>query len=375
LGRDNELQKLGFSYGMSEAIKIALTTKNFPNPNVGAALISMHGELIATGFHNGKNSDHAEIDLLKNIKKNNIDTENTTLYITLEPCMHTDTSPSCAVEIVESKLFKNIIIGDIDPDIRTDGKGYKYLSDNILNVELQTGAMEYLDSAYMNYKKNLDTKDEHPTFKSHNQIEVIIKAGVSNNDYIYSSAQDGRYITSNESRKLSHYLRGTVDAIMVGKNTLIIDEPELNIRHGIKAVDPTVFVLWGTNESLYEEYLYKHRSFNFLVSFEHNNSRSHTVAPLDDASTISNYLTKVGIRSLLVEGGNSTWDTFFPIAQQVYIFESPHSIKSGKKISKYLSLDTNAHDTHRNLSKYHNLTKKIKLSEDTLFIYNNMCDN
>ena len=83
--RDNGLQPLGFSYGMSEAIKLAINTKNFPNPNVGAALVSMQGELIATGFHQGKNTDHAEIDLLKNIKKNDIDTDQSILYVTLEP--------------------------------------------------------------------------------------------------------------------------------------------------------------------------------------------------------------------------------------------------------------------------------------------------
>jgi len=359
LGRDNGLQPLGFSYGMSEAIKLALATKNFPNPNVGAALLSIQGELIATGFHKGKNTDHAEVDLLKNIKKNNIDTHKSILYVTLEPCMHKDSSPSCAAELVKSNLFKHIIIGDIDPDHRTNGKGYEYLLDNGLNVELEAGATKFLDPAYLNSQIKF-----HRDGLNTSTVEVIIKAGVSKNGYIYSSSQNDRYITSNQSRKLSHYLRGTVDAMIVGKNTLMIDEPELNIRHGINAVDPEIYILWGNDESFYEEYLYKYRSFNFLISFEHNDHRSHSLGDqleTNNPAGILSYLEAKGVNSLLVEGGNYTWDTFLPSAKQIYIFKSPHSIKSGKMILGELN----------DILLPHKLRKKIKLSEDTLSIYNN----
>ena len=359
MGRDNGLQPLGFSYGMSEAIKLGLSTKNFPNPNVGAALVSIQGEIIATGFHKGKNTDHAEIDLLNNIKKNNIDTDQSILYVTLEPCMHKDTSPSCASELIKSNLFKDIIIGDIDPDFRTNGKGYEFLLDNGINVLLEAGATKFLDPAYVNSQMMF-----HRDALNISTVEVIIKAGVSKNNYIYSSSKNDRYITSNQSRKLSHYLRGTVDAIIVGKNTLMIDEPELNIRHGINAVDPDVYILWGNDESLYEEYLFKYPSFKFLIGFEHDDHRSHSLGEelkTNNLAAILSYLEARGVKSLLVEGGNSTWNTFLPAAKQIYIFKSPHSVKSGKMILEHLD-DINVH---------RKLTKKIKLSEDTLSIYNN----
>jgi len=102
---DNPLSYLNYSKSMQEAIIAALNTKAFPNPKVAAVLTDNKGNIKSTGVHHGPGTNHAEIDLLT---KTTIDTDDV-LYVTLEPCFHADSSPSCAVELLNTSL-KNIVI-------------------------------------------------------------------------------------------------------------------------------------------------------------------------------------------------------------------------------------------------------------------------
>ena len=356
--QSNDFTGFGFSQGMSEAIQSGFGIKNFPNPSVGAVLLSPNGKTIITAAHMGRNTDHAEISIIKKIKEQHIDTEDSTLYITLEPCMHTDTSPSCAEAIVSSNLFNNIVIGDIDPDYRTNGKGMEYLSNHGITVNIESGATKFLDPSYIRSKilHNNDSNSDNLT-----DIQVISKVAVSNDNYIYSETNKNKYITSDESRKLVHYIRGTVDAVLIGKNTLIIDRPKLNIRFNIDAKQPRIFILWGSNQVEYESYLQKYPYFNFIISFNHKDERSHTVNNITNKN-VTSYLHSIGVYSLLVEGGNSTWNTFFDLAETIYVFKSKESLYSGIKLTNKFS--------PKEIYKNHNLSREIILSEDTLSIYN-----
>ena len=94
---------------MQEAIVAALNTQTFPNPKVGAVLVDKFGNIKSTGVHHGPGTNHAEIEIINN----SVITEEDTLYVTLEPCFHTDSSPSCCAELLKTPI-KNIVIGDID---------------------------------------------------------------------------------------------------------------------------------------------------------------------------------------------------------------------------------------------------------------------
>ena len=102
---------------MQDAIVAALNSEPYPNPKVGAVLVSENGSIKSIGVHNGPGTNHAELEVINNSEISSEDT----LYVTLEPCFHTDSSPSCAEEILKTPL-KNIVIGDIDLDDRTKGK-------------------------------------------------------------------------------------------------------------------------------------------------------------------------------------------------------------------------------------------------------------
>ncbi len=337
---------------MSFAVNEAYGKKVLPNPTVGCALLDSSHNVIFKTFHNGPGTDHAESAMIKQIIHNNVSTEDKSLYITLEPCIHEDTSPSCAKLLNNFTSFKEIIIGDFDPDKRTFKKGLKLLSGSN-KVSLELGVTNFLDPSYMAYKVSSDKKNKLP--------HTIMKIAVSSDSYIYNKSGP-KHITSNESRKLGHYLRGTVDGILIGKSTLILDNPQLNIRHGISAIQPRKFVLWGNNKDKFDKCLDTFVDFEFLTSFEYDNTRVHALPTLN-SSSILKYLYSNKVYSLLIEGGPNIWKQFYPFTDNLYLFRSNKKIISGIKF-----------DTSNELSIPVSPDININLSEDTLSIYNRKVD-
>jgi len=377
LDKSNEFIKFGFSEGMAIAIEEAYGYNYFPNPSVGASLITKDYSAQISTSHKGVGTDHAEIEMVKTIKSRNINTDNSILYVTLEPCMHEDTSPSCAKELAKSKLFNKIVIGDIDPDGRTNGKGIKYLESMGIEVEIEKGATSFLNPSYISSK--LNNYDLHPDFPEQEwqqllntpsvkmyPIYIIGKIAVSKDMYIYSKDNPEKYITSEESLKLAHYLRGTVDAIIIGKNTLVTDEPSLDIRYGIEANQPERYVIWGSDRNSIDDYLIKFPDYIFFTSFDHINNNVYKIDTLEDVKLLDSFqmqdlMVKRGCRSLLVEGGNFAWLTFKQSMSKLYMFKSPKNLKSGLNISSEYEFD---------LFSGFISSKEIILSEDTLYIYN-----
>ncbi len=216
---------------MTIAALEALKSNPFPNPKVGAALFDKNMNLKNKSYHVQKGLDHAEVSLIKDAKLENSDY----LYVTLEPCYHDDTSPSCAKELINTNI-KNVIIGDVDVDSRTSGKSIELLSENGINVTLETGINDLLNPYYKNISKS-------------SSVTYVGKIGISDNNYIYDSESKDKYITNDISLDISHILRATVDAVLVGKNTFIIDNPILNIRN-LELKDttnsPLKIVWWGS---------------------------------------------------------------------------------------------------------------------------------
>ena len=337
---------------MAAAMKEAYGKKLFPNPTVGCALLDSSHNVILQTYHKGPSTDHAEAAMIKEIIHNRISTEDKSLYITLEPCIHEDTSPSCAKLLDNFTSFKEIIVGDFDPDKRTFKKGVKLISASN-NVSLEPGVTKFLDPSYVAIKTSTDEIDKFPY--------AIMKIAISKDSYIYNK-NGPKNITSNEARKLAHYLRGAVDGILIGKNTLIIDRPELTIRHGISSIQPRKFVLWGSNENMFEEYIESFVDFEFITSFDFDNSRVHTVPSLN-SSSILQYLYSDEIYSLLIEGGPNIWKQFYPFTDNLYLFRSNSILNSGLKF-----------DIEEELSIYENPDINNNLSEDTLSIYNRKVD-
>ena len=213
--------------------------------------------------------------------------------------------------------IKNIVIGDIDHDVRTCGKSIEKLKNNGLQVTLIGGVNNFVNPNYQ--KKN----------RGDSSISYIGKIATSINDMIYDYTESVKYITNSESLDITHLIRSTVDGILIGKNTLITDNPQLNIRYNpLRHVDIKKFVLWG-NDTDIKMHAQMHNDKIFLTSFD---SKLHNVKNLNDLTfnNLNSYMKNQKINSLLVEGGNYVHKLF--ISEQIY--EYFYKFVSNKSIIK-----------------------------------------
>ena len=340
------LHFLEFPNSMHLAVIEALKAEAFPNPKVGAVLLNKHNKVKAMGHHKGKGTNHAEIEIINNTPIESTDT----LYVTLEPCYHTDSSPSCADELLKTKI-QNVVIGDIDSDKRTFGKSIAKLKNNGLNVTLIEGVNNFVNPNYD--KKN----------NGNNSITYIGKIATSKDNKIFDYSESSKYITNSESLDFTHLLRSTVDAILIGKNTLITDNPQLNIRlSSLSHIDIYKYVLWGNGRNDIEKYAKKHSEKLFLTSFD---NKLPNVVNINELTfeNLDLYMNNQNIRSLLVEGGNYVHKLF--ISSQIYDYFY-------KFVSENIIIDGLSIDNHiiKYLMNDLNQIKKIQLKDNSLHIYN-----
>ena len=328
------------------AVIEALKSNTYPNPKVGAVLIDKNNQIKSIGHHRGKGTDHAEIEIIKNSTIQFDDT----LFVTLEPCLHTDTSPSCADELLKTNL-KNIVIGDVDTDIRTNGKSIEKLKQKGLNVSIINDVNNFINPNYNN--KNLHNR----------KISYIGKIATSKNNKITNDSSDKKYITNNKSLELTHLIRATVDGVLIGKNTLLNDNPFLNIRHqSLPEINIEKYVLGGSDNKAIKDVIHKHSDKTFITTFTSENSN---IVNLNDLTfqNLESFLISKNINSLLVEGGNFIHKFFIEtnFYDYFYKFTSDHNIDNGLTLDPII-------DTY--LNDKLNLNREIRLNDNSLHIYN-----
>ena len=340
------LNFLDYPESMYLAVVEALKCETYPNPKVGAVLLDKHNNLKALGHHKGKGTDHAEIEILNKVKIVSDDT----LYVSLEPCFHTDTSPSCADELLDTNL-KNIVIGDVDTDLRTNGKSINKLQNAGLNITIIKDVNNFINPNYN--KKNLNDTS----------ITYIGKIATSKNNKITNNDETKRYITNSKSLKLTHLLRATVDGILIGKNTLINDNPKLNIRHeSLKSVDIKKYILWGTEEIGISKYAEPHKDKIFITNFDNTMVNIQNIYDLSFLN-LNKFFKSQKINSLLVEGGNTLHKYLIKSNSYDYFYK----FISDDHISNGLSFDL---DIDSYLENNLSLNRKIRLNDNSLHIYN-----
>ncbi|MGB3213074.1 MAG: bifunctional diaminohydroxyphosphoribosylaminopyrimidine deaminase/5-amino-6-(5-phosphoribosylamino)uracil reductase RibD [Desulforhopalus sp.] len=185
-----------------------------PNPCVGAVIVK-DGEVIAQGYHKKSGSPHAEIHALRNASESVL---GASIYVTLEPCNHTGKTPPCSQAILEHGLSR-VVIGMPDPNPLVNGGGIDFLKSH--GIEVISGVLEQECMAL-----------NSPFIKHITQgiPWTIMKAGVSLDGRLNYQSGDPGWITGEQSAHEVHKLRNTVDAILVGKRTVDIDNPSLTTR-------------------------------------------------------------------------------------------------------------------------------------------------
>ena len=219
-------------YFMKLAMQLGLKgkAKTSPNPMVGA-LVVKNGRIIGEGFHEKCGFSHAEAIALNRAGKN---AHGATLFVTLEPCAHFGRTPPCVESIIRSGV-KKVVVGMVDPNPLNNGRGISILRQNKINVEV--GFLEE------ELKKMNEVFIKYIT----KRIPFItVKVAESLDGKIATRSGDSKWITSDKSLSYSHRIRKEYDAIMVGVNTILRDNPKLNAWFSKKNPIKIVIDKWCT---------------------------------------------------------------------------------------------------------------------------------
>ncbi|HLX70217.1 MAG TPA: bifunctional diaminohydroxyphosphoribosylaminopyrimidine deaminase/5-amino-6-(5-phosphoribosylamino)uracil reductase RibD [Verrucomicrobiae bacterium] len=190
-----------------------------PNPMVGAVLVK-RGKIVGRGWHRQAGLPHAEIEALHDAQKHGRDTRGATLFVTLEPCSTHGRTPPCTEAIIAAGI-RRVVIGTEDPNPKHQGRGVAILKSagiEVVRSERTIAAeCERLNEAFNHWIVR-------------RMPFVIVKAAMTLDGKIATASGESRWITSEESREHAMELRRGVDAVLVGVNTVLADDPSLTFR-------------------------------------------------------------------------------------------------------------------------------------------------
>ena len=218
-------------YFMQKCLDLAAKAfpNNIPNPMVGCIII-YDNKIIGKGYHKKFGEKHAEVNAIESIKNKKLLLKST-LYVNLEPCSHFGKTPPCVNMIIKYKI-PNVVIGCVDSNSKVSGQGIQKLKDAGINVTL--GILE---------EKSRDLNKRFFTFHEKKRPYIILKWAKSKDGMIAPKNQNSSFwMTSKESKKLVHKWRSEEQAILVGKNTVIKDDPQLTVRE-LKGDNPVRIII------------------------------------------------------------------------------------------------------------------------------------
>ncbi|MEO1022089.1 MAG: bifunctional diaminohydroxyphosphoribosylaminopyrimidine deaminase/5-amino-6-(5-phosphoribosylamino)uracil reductase RibD [Bacteroidota bacterium] len=208
------------SHWMQYAIALARKGAGFvsPNPMVGCVIVSEQGDMIGEGWHQNYGEAHAEVNAVNSVRDKEA-LANATVYVSLEPCSHVGKTPACALML--SKLpIKEVVIAMRDPNPKVDGKGVEQLKNagkKVTEGILQKEA-EQLNEFFVH----------HQTF---GRPFVTLKMAQTADGFIAAADGDSQWISGKQARTQVHRWRSVYDAVLVGRNTVMADNPSLTVRH------------------------------------------------------------------------------------------------------------------------------------------------
>tara|TARA_B100000953_G_scaffold63322_1_gene50543 strand:+ start:4334 stop:5317 length:984 start_codon:yes stop_codon:yes gene_type:complete len=302
---------------MSRCIEIAKKGigTTFPNPCVGCIIV-YNNTIISEAFSSKYGGNHAEINAIKNVKEKKV-LKKSTLYVTLEPCSHFGKTPPCCNTIINYEI-PNVVIGTLDNSPKVNGKGIRLLKKRKINVI--KGVLEK------------ECKELHKVFLHFNKNKrpfIILKWAQSKNKFIaplIKEKTEPYWITSKKSRQLVHKWRSEEHGILIGHDTVICDNPILNIRNW-KGINPVRIVIDLKN--------------NLKKTYNVFNSQANTIKIIDKnidnnkslSSEVSNFLFKKKIQSVIIEGGKKTLQEFIrnDLWDEARIFTNKKKMNKGLK--------------------------------------------
>ena len=204
---------------MRRALRLAKSGfgRTSPNPLVGAVLVQ-GGQKIGAGWHHGAGLPHAEIEALADADTNEFSPRGATLYVTLEPCCTHGRTPPCTDALIEAGV-RRVVVGAIDPNPVHAGRGLQLLRD---------AGIEVIDGVLADECSALNEAFNH--WIVHRTPFVTVKAAMTLDGKLATASGDSKWITSEPARAVGMRLRQGSDAILVGINTVLADDPSLTVR-------------------------------------------------------------------------------------------------------------------------------------------------
>ncbi|MFN7675664.1 bifunctional diaminohydroxyphosphoribosylaminopyrimidine deaminase/5-amino-6-(5-phosphoribosylamino)uracil reductase RibD [Flavobacterium sp.] len=276
----------------------------YPNPLVGSVIV-YDNKIIGEGWHKKSGEPHAEVNAINAVKDKSL-LSKSTIYVSLEPCSHYGKTPPCCDLIVAHKI-PNIVVGTIDPNSKVAGKGIKRLIENGVNVTV--GILE---------KECNELNKRFFTFHNKKRPYIILKWAESLDGFIAPLAKEKKepvWISNAFSRQLVHKWRSEEQAILIGTNTVIEDNPKLDVRDWT-GKNPVRIVLDRTGK-IAEDYFVKDLKTKTIIITEQDNLTisengiyENVIFDASMLPTICGILFKNNIQSVIIEGGRQTIQTF-----------------------------------------------------------------
>ncbi|MFQ5649234.1 MAG: bifunctional diaminohydroxyphosphoribosylaminopyrimidine deaminase/5-amino-6-(5-phosphoribosylamino)uracil reductase RibD [bacterium] len=313
-----------------------------PNPMVGAVIVK-DNRVIGEGYHRRFGLEHAEVVALNSARES---ASGGSLYVNLEPCSHFGKQPPCVDRIVESGI-RRVVVGTLDPNPRVQGRGIRFLLEH--GIEVVSGVLEkkchQLNAPFF---KHVTTGLPLVTLKIAQTLDGRI------------TASDGgsKWISSRESRKVTHKLRREHDVILAGIGTVLKDDPQLNVRL-VDGQHPTRVVLDSglriplaaklLNDSLVQRTIIAttagRECRDKCAQLERKGARlwqiPMTEANQVDLTALCQKLGQEGFTSVLVEGGARVFSSFLRagLVDKLAIFVAPKILGAGLSAVQNLGVE------------------------------------
>ncbi len=293
--------------------------KTSPNPLVGS-LIVKNGMFISEGFHKKAGLPHAEIEALNKAGKG---LAGATLYVNLEPCNHWGKTPPCVDRIIDSGI-KKIVIACKDPNPQVNGRSIAKL--RRAGIKVKAGVLS---------KKAKKLNEVFFTNMDKNRAFIAVKFAQTLDGKIANSKRKSKWITSQYARKYARLLRGVYDAVLVGVNTVLLDnprldspgkqmqkvilDPDLRIKLNSKLFKKGSILIFTKGQNVKKNKAKKLQKKGEIIPLKYHR---HGFVISDVINTL---YKKYGITSIFVEGGSATLGKFFDagLVDKTYIFVAP----------------------------------------------------
>lgn len=298
-----------------------------PNPMVGAVLV-YKGSIISEGYHRVYGGPHAEVNALQVVNEPQT-LQESTLYVTLEPCNHFGKTPPCTQLIIEKKI-PHVVIACKDLNPIVSGKGIEVLKNSGIKVEVGILGEEAQE---LNKRFWINQLQQRPF--------IILKWAETQDGYLAGNQYEPIKISSPVTDRLSHKWRSEEDAILVGRHTVETDNPRLTNRFFF-GKHPTVVVIDPHLRTNMQSNIYQTGRpvwiINHRKEITQGNCRYLMVADKQDFLLVAmqRLYKEAGIGSLIVEGGAHTLSKFI----QTGLYDEFRVIKSANKIGQGIPAPT-----------------------------------